>query len=160
MVKKVVIGALCFVIVGLAVAFGPGMLGGFEATRIDTDTDTQLVATVTPGASATTNHTTVTFTYPLLSADSGFITSITSNATETLSVAAGTLTTTSMNVTGHTDAVNPRSLIIVYDYGTNQFYTGFGAVVTMGPVLVLLGFIILVGIIGFMGMKLGLGKGR
>ncbi len=77
LVKQVIIGGIAFIVIGLAMAFGPAMLTGFESMR---------------------------------------------NA------------------------------------GNVSQYTGLTTVVQMGPTLILLGFIIMVGVAGFMGIKVA-GKG-
>lgn len=73
LIKQIIIGAVAFIIIGIAMNFGPDMLSGFEAMR------------------------------------------------------------TADNVTE---------------------YTGLSTVIGFGPTMILLGFIVLVGISGFMGIKL------
>ena len=77
LVKQVIIGGIAFIVIGLAMAFGPSMLEGFESMR------------------------------------------------------------TADNVSQ---------------------YTGLATTIQMGPTLILLGFIIMVGVVGFMGIKMT-GKG-
>jgi len=152
LLKQIIIGAIAFIVVGLAIGFGPSMLTGFEATRNDVEALTATYA-VTPALSVSANMSTITFARPLIDTDTTHVTSITSNITgQTLTVAAGTLTTTSTNITGHTD-LTLQTLTVVYEYGTNQYYTGLSTTLAMGPTLVLLGFIIFVGVVGFMGIK-------
>lgn len=78
LIKQIVIGGVSFIIIGVAIAFGPTMLEGFESMRTAT------------------------------------------NVSE---------------------------------------YTGLGSVVEFGPTIILLGFIILVGITGFLGIKMAGKKG-
>ena len=155
LVKKVVIGGIAFIVIGLALAFGPSMLAGFESTRVDVASNTETYNIIT-AASGSANHSSITFVRPLLSADAGYVTSITSNVSgQTLSVATGTITTTAANITGHTSGnASAETLTVGYDYGTNQYYTGLGTTLAIGPTLVLLGFIIAVGVVAFMGIRL------
>ncbi len=152
LVKKIVIGGLAFIVVGLAVAFGPSLLTGFESTRNDVESFTESSLS-TPVANGSANATTFTFTRPLIVANVGHVGTITTNGTGTITAVAATITTTSVNLTGFTDLV-PRYVTVTYDYGTNQYYTGLATTVSMGPTLILLGFIIAVGIVAFMGIRM------
>ncbi len=161
LVKRVLIGGIGFVVIGLALAFGPSMLSGFESTRNDTESYTQVDTGKVIGASNSANHTTITLARPMLAADTNYITSVTSNQSgDSLSVVAATLTTTSTNITGFVSTNGTRTVTTTYDYGTGQYYTGLGTVIQMGPSIVLLGFIILIGVVAYMGIRLNLGKGR
>ena len=51
LLKQIIIGAIAFIVVGLAVGFGPSMLTGFEATRGDVESYTQVTTLHVPAAS-------------------------------------------------------------------------------------------------------------
>ncbi len=152
-VKQIIIGAIAFIVIGIAVGFGPQLLSGFEATRGDVESVTQTTAN-TPAASGSANRSAVTLARPLVAADVSYLTSVTSNITgQTLTFVAATITTTSVNVTGF-DNTNLQTLTTIYEYGTGQYYTGLSTVLGVGPTIVLLGFIIMVGVSGFMGIRI------
>ena len=154
LVKQIIIGGLAFIVIGLTLAFGPAMLEGFEATRADLSTTTQIVNNVTrTNKASTANTSAVDLQYALVAANTAYITSVTSNNTGDSPV-INTVTTTSANFTGMNGTQALRTLTVIYDYGTVQYYTGLGTVAQMGPTLILLGFIIAVGVVGFMGIKM------
>lgn len=146
----VIVAAVAFLLIGIAVNFGPTMLEGFESTRVDTTASTETFA---DQSTADNNSIVVTTTYNIWEDDTGQVTSVTSNETGDTPVASSA-SDTSLNVTGCPTAGNPRTLTVTYNYGTVEQYTALEDVVEAGPGLILLGFIISVGIAGFMGITL------
>ena len=156
LVKQIIIGAIAFIVIGVAMGFGPTLLAGFEETRVDTSAATD-VESNTPGLSGSANMTTSTLVYDLYPASVAGVTSVASNITgQTLTVASVDVTTSganTVNVTG-VESTTLQTITIVYDYGTVDQYTGLDTVIEFGPVAILLGFIIMVGIVGFMGIRM------
>lgn len=150
---SVIIAAICFIVIGVAMNFGPDMLSGFEATREATKDYTEIeasVATTTSGDNVSAN---ITLDYPVYLDSTGRVTSISSNITEKqYGPTANTVIATALKVSGLTES-STRTLTIVYDYRMPGYYTAFSTVVEFGPVVILLGFIIVVAIVGFMGIK-------
>lgn len=176
--NAVIICTLGLLIVGIAVGIGgPTMLNGFESIRVTgsssaTDTessstsgygeeliqsavgDSVLTLGFTPDTSVqdigvySPNQDTATMT---TTRDVLNVTSITSSLGSDIpaAVASGT----SVTVTG-LQADEDRTLTLGFNYGTASAYTGLDTLVRGSPTLLVLGLIIIVAVVGFMGVKL------
>lgn len=146
-----IVAAVAFIAIGIAMTFGPAMLEGFETTRVDT---TSFTETDNDTPIATDNTCAVTLTYPVWGDLTSAVTSVSSNQTSD-NVSVNTVSSTSVNITGLDGAdSNNRTITTTYDYGTVAQYTAFSTILAFGPTMILLGFVVSVGIIAFMGIKL------
>ena len=152
LVKQIIIGAIAFIIIGVAMGFGPTMLAGFESTRVDTSSAID-VESDTPALSIADNQTTSTLVYDLYPASIAAVTAVSSNITGQTLTANVTPTANTVNITGFA-STTLQTVTVTYNYGTVEQYTGLDTVIEFGPVAILLGFIIMVGIVGFMGIRM------
>lgn len=153
MLKVALIGGIAFIILGVATNFAPTMLTGFESTRNAVTVGTDVENLETPAASGSANHTTSTLVYAPYAGLTTSVTAVTSNVSgDVLSCAL--VNGTSINITGYPDTTQTRTVTVTYNYGSVARYTGLNTVIQFGPTMIILGFVIAVGVVGFMGLKL------
>ena len=153
LVKQIIIGAVAFIIIGVAVGFGVTMLSGFESMRNATTSDTDIETLQVPAASGSANHTTSELAETPFGGIVAAITSVTSNVSGDV-LSAASVSGDSVNITGYPNTSANRTVTVVYNRGTVEQYTGLNNVIEFGPVIILLGFIIVVGIVGFLGIRM------
>lgn len=153
LIVTIILLGIGFIVVGIAMQFGPIMLEGFEETRLATAEYTDIDTTVETAGSVTTGNMTLTYTLPNNAV--AYVTSVTSNVTETPvadNFSGELLYLTGLD--GYGASAGNRTLTCVYEYRSAGYYTAFGPVVEFGPTMILLGFVVAVGVIGYLGIRL------
>jgi hypothetical protein len=153
LLSLLVIAGIAFILVGIAMNFGPTMLGGFEATRQTTSTQTDTFDSPTLTSNVTE---TLTLTYAPWQGLSGSVDTISSNTTGDSSANVNSLSGRALTIGSLDNSTVPKLITVTYEYGTisGGGYTGFDAVATFGPTLLILGFIIAIGVTGFLGIRM------
>lgn len=181
--KSVIVAAICFVIIGAALEFGPNLLSGFESMRVNSaDSNEDIDGVITSGYASEQNiensgggnseltigtagdtsllliamgngedTADIAVAYPVYFDQVSAVNSVTSNITETPvvdGVSGRIISLSGLQVD------EQRDLAVDYKYRTATEYTGLSPVLRFGPTICLLGFIIMVGVVGFLGIRM------
>ena len=154
---SLVLVALGMVFIGIGAFFIPIMIEGFEAGRTSCSGE-DITETDSLVSDNGVNYIgSITLNRPLCKNYITSVTSVSSNLSGDAPVADNYTTLTQvLNLTGLTDN-GTRTITTVYDYAAIGFFTGLNSVLTIGPTILVLGFIVGGAVVGFMGIK-GLGS--
>ena len=145
----VILIAIAMLIAGVAAYFIPVMVSGFDAARMGrcpiTDTD---VGVTTAGGITVGN---VTLDNTLIDTSVGWITSVTSNLTTDAPV-ADNISGQVLYLTGLT-ASSSHTITTTYYYNCIGNFTLASTIIILGPGIIILGFVVAVGVVGFLGVK-------
>lgn len=141
--------AIGMVFIAIGAFFIPIMLEGFEAGRNPSSGDLQTDTLNTTGSSANIGSVPLSETLWLHSVSS--VTTITDNASGT--VVADNYTEPNLYLTGLDNATHITAMNVTYAYDPSSHFTGLTSVIQVGPTILVLGFIVAGGIVGFMGLK-------
>lgn len=155
LIKVGIFAAIAFVLIAMATTFIPNLMTGFEAGRKSTYPRTEQFTELT--RTVADNSCLVNVTEPVWQNWTTEVTAVASNETTDVPI-VDSATGTQIKISGLGGGpflVNyNRSLNVTYNYGMVAKYTGLGTVIAMGPGLIVLGFVIVIAVKHFLGIKI------
>lgn len=126
------------------------LVDGFDVARSVTTSQTDEFTGRSTAGHVTNDN--LTLTQSVYNNDKAYVSSVTTNIT-TDNISVGTVSGTSIQISDLDNNIASRTITISYGYGTLDNFTATDTVVQVGPTLIVLGYVVAVGIVGFLGIK-------
>ena len=151
---SIIMLALAMLIAGVAAFFIPVAIDGFDDARVGHAQTTDTDAGRTTGGGIVVGN--VTLDETLIDTATDHILVITSNLSTDVPV-ADNISGQILNLTGLT-AASTRTITTTYYHNPLASFTLAGTIIKLGPGIIILGFVVAIGVVGFLGVK-GITKG-